>query len=174
MRPCGRLNGRSGAWLQKEILDALGFDRDNAWITDCLDTYYESVLAARRLESDPIAAVVRTLGIPSCLHYPHPSESDIVRFALDGHRQRLLADLNTARPELIVTLGNAALRVFKALAGDVGASPQKLSPEGYGTPISATIDGRRVIWLPLAHPAAPAAYQVAHQKWRTVSEQRRG
>src|SRR5690606_17719960 len=111
---------------------------------------------------EPIAPMVRALGIPAPRHAPHPSESDIVRLALAGHRQRLIAELETARPELVVTLGNAALRVFRALAQDVSAPLLKLSIHEYGASIPATVKGRQVLWLPLAHPAAPAIYQEAH------------
>jgi uracil-DNA glycosylase len=165
VRPCGGLNGPSGDWVQANVLDALGVARDEAWITDCLDTYFESQAAARRLESDRVASVVRELSIPPRRHATHPSESQIVRFALQGHRDRLRAELDLARPECVVTLGNAALRVFGELVEVGGGAMKKLSVDGFGSPVTARLDGRAVRWLPLAHPAAPAIYQAAHRQW---------
>lgn len=164
VRPCGGLNGPSGDWVQANVLDALEVARDEAWITDCLDTYFESEGAARRLESESVATLVRELSIPPHRNAPHPSESEIVRLAKAGHRDRLVAELGVARPDCVVTLGNAALRVFGDLAQVGDAAIRKLSVDGYGTPVSALVHGRRVRWLPLAHPAAPTIYQVAHQR----------
>ncbi len=165
VEPCEELNGSSGDWVQANVLDALKVARDEAWITDCLDTYFESDAAAQRLDSDAIASLVRNLAIPARCHAPHPSESEIVRFAKGGHRDRLLAELEVARPECVVTLGNAALRVFRDRAGLADATIRKLSADGYGAPVPAEVRGRRVRWLPLAHPAAPAIYQTAHKQW---------
>ena len=90
----------------------MAVNRDDAWITDCLNNYFESDAAAKRLDSDRIASLMRSLSIPPRLHAPHPSESDIVHMAKAEHRNRLLEELDCASPETVVTLGNAALRVF--------------------------------------------------------------
>jgi hypothetical protein len=101
----------------------------------------------------------------------HPSENEIVREALTEHRERLEAELRTAAPGIVVTLGNAALRVFRGLdivkitSGDPGRRLQS-DVTTYGQPATVTIDGRTAEWLPLAHPAAPPAYQAAHEVWR--------
>lgn len=165
VEPCGKLNGPSGHWVQERVLDALGVRRDDAWITDCLDTYYESTAAAQRLDSGAIAHLVKLLCIPARCHEPHPSEADIVRLAKANHRRRLLTELDTARPERVVTLGNAALRVFADLVDSSDASIGKLDVDGYGDPVTATLGGRKLEWLPLAHPAAPQVYRDAHNAW---------
>jgi hypothetical protein len=165
VKSCGRLNGSSGAWVRDQVLAPLDAARDGAWVTDCLDTYYESTGAARRLDSDEISALVRTLDISPRRHDAHPSEANIVRLGLANHRQRLISELDTARPDLVVTLGNAALRVFMALASHVDEPRTRLSLERYGISTEATINGRHVAWLPLAHPASPKPYQQAHRQW---------
>jgi hypothetical protein len=164
--PCGHLNGSSGLWVEDMILRPLRIPRERAWITDCLDTYFTSTGAAARLSEPAIVGALARLGIPPPEHRPHPSENDIVREALAGHRDRLVADLTAAKSRLVVTLGNAALRVMAALAGG-GALPRKLSyaPALYAKPIGATIAQHSFEWLPLAHPAAPAPYQRAHEAW---------
>ena len=166
IEPCGPLNGSSGEWLDRRILGVLNTPRTNAWITDCLDVYHESDDAAKRLDSDAIAAMVKRLDIPARCHRAHPSESEIVNAALSGHTLRLLGELQTAQPDCVVTLGNAALRVFNALVESGGAQIRKLSPDdSYGTVLPVQVNGRDVDWIPLAHPAAPAVYQTAHDLW---------
>jgi hypothetical protein len=162
---CRSLNGPSGKWVKSKLLDAMAVNRDDAWITDCLNNYFESDAAAKRLDSDRIASLMRSLSIPPRLHAPHSSESDIVRMAKAEHRNRLLEELDCASPETVVTLGNAALRVFGDLVDSCDRTISKLSIDGYGAPVSAIVFGKQVEWFPLAHPAAPAAYQTAHDAW---------
>lgn len=166
VKPCGRLNGSSGIWVQKRILNVLKVPRARTWITDCLDTYHESKGATSRLGSDPVATLVKTLGIPERCLDAHPSEHEIVAKALKGHTTRLTAELRVAQPKTVVTLGNAALRVLNELVDAGGPRIPKLSSgESYGRPLTVRIDGRACEWVPLAHPAAPAAYQIAHDRW---------
>lgn len=81
---------------------------------------------------------------------------------------RLLAELSRCRPEVVVTLGNAALRVLAGLGEVVGNSaPRKLAVEGYGRRLRLRLLNGDVEWLPLAHPASPDVYQRAHEAWCT-------
>jgi len=164
---CGRfsvpanLNGPSGQWVDDNVLQPLGVTRDKAWITDCLDTYRMSTGVAKRLD-DTYANGVRGLGWPNYNIGSHPSETDIVREALELHADRLRSELSSCQPEVIVTLGNAAARVITALLGD---GPRKLKLDGYGARLHPTVEGRMLEWIPLAHPAAPKQYQEAHKAW---------
>ncbi len=169
--PCGRLNGSSGAWVDEMILRPLGIDRSSAWITDCVDTYFESADAAARLAEPEIVNAMMANGIPAPSHRAHPSENEIVREAIGVHSNRLRAELVAARPRIVVTLGNAALRVLAALGGG-GQVPRKLTPVSglYGKPLGGRIEGLRFEWLPLAHPASPALYQRAHREWAAARE----
>ncbi|NTW88153.1 MAG: hypothetical protein HGB26_03320 [Desulfobulbaceae bacterium] len=165
VEPCGKLNGPSGEWVQTKLLDQLHVTRDDAWITDCLDTYFESDAAAKRLDSEKITSWVERLNIPTRNHFPHPTESQIVQMALGEHRERLTKEFAVARPERVVTLGNAAYRVFSEIADSSDCSIRKLTTESYGAPINVSVDGKWVEWIPLAHPAAPKIYQEAHKNW---------
>lgn len=166
VEPCGYLNGPSGDWVSKKLLAPLSVVRSEAWITDCIDTYFESKGATNRLESDDVKQVLARLDIPSRQHDPHPAEDEIVRIAIEGHLSRLMSELAASRPVAIVTLGNAALRVLRELLDSSEALPRRLAADqSYGTAFDVTIDGRGVKWVPLAHPAAPKAYQVEHEKW---------
>lgn len=147
--PCGHLNGSSGVWVEDMVLHPLRTPRERAWITDCLDTYFTSTGAAARLSEPAIVDALARLGIPAPEHRSHPSENDIVREALAGQRERLAVELSAAKPRMLVTLGNAALRVVGALASG-GPFPRKLSPASgsYGTPIPATIARHEFEWIP--------------------------
>jgi hypothetical protein len=171
--PCGALNGSSGAWVDEQVLRPLGADRARAWITDCLDTYFESTDAARRFAEPTVVAAMQRLGIAAPRHHPHPSENDIVRIALNDHRERVIDEIREASPRLVVSLGNAALRVLAALSG-CADSPRKLSPDAtaYGKRLNATAGGATFEWIPLAHPASPAPYQRAHATWLAAESSR--
>lgn len=90
---------------------------------------------------------------------PHPSEAQIVSEEIDQNLARLRRELTAAAPDVIVTLGNAALRVLRKPLGHAVA-PTKLTVAGYGIELSANFDEHKMSWLPLAHPAAPGPYQV--------------
>ena len=166
VEPCGQYNGSSGVWVRTRVLDAFRIQHTSAWITDCLDTYHESTRATNRLDSNPISEAIQRLGIAPRHHLPHPSQTDIVKGAVRDHLRRLSEELHTARPDRIVTLGNAALQVFNSLVQTGGSQIRRLSAdETYGTALSVRVDGRPVEWIPLAHPAAPKVYQVAHDRW---------
>lgn len=165
----GALNGSSGVWVIENVLTPLRVSRGEAWITDALDTYRCSEGLADRIRDtyDPFASSV---GLTRARLLPHPSESDIIREALQRHGSRLRQELETARPDKIVTLGNAALAVIRELLPRAGgADTRRLEAnEAYGTPVKLRMGERNLDLIPLAHPAAPAPYQAAHSRWRTT------
>lgn len=163
VEPVSQLNGPSGLWVEERILAPLGVARTDAWITDCLDTYRASVKMRAAVE-DVYQPFAREFTLPEAELASHPSEAQIVGEAIGRHLDRLHGEIATAAPDVIVTLGNAALRVLRELLGD-SAAPTKLSVPGYGTERSASINGGQLTWWPLAHPAAPASYQAAHGDW---------
>lgn len=159
-----RLNGPSGSWVDDNVLRPLGYERDEACITDCLDTYRMSVGVEARIRD-----TYATSTLPSCRLASHPSEDDIVREALTHHRERLLDELERCRPEIVATLGNAAARVFASI---VGLPQSKLSVIDYGESRPVALRDRTITWHPLAHPAAPKVYQEAHIKWVATHKER--
>ena len=163
--PAGRFNGSSGHWVDVNILNKFDVNRDNTWITDCLDTYHLSSGVTGRLE-DTYKAARKELDLSDWHLPPHPSEDRIVSYAVADHAQRLRSEVEQASPEIIVTLGNAALRVLKELF-NTNISITKLSSVSakYGQSFEVRLTGKIAKWYPLAHPAAPATYQVAHEKW---------
>ncbi len=166
IKPARKLNGSSGKWVNGKVLRPLKCCRQDTWLTDCLDTYRCSVNLAKRLK-DTYRPLADQCGWPDDSLLPHPSEKDIVVEALAHHRDRLANELATARPEVVVTLGNAALRVFRRLI--LASSDEmldKLSASAYGIQLKVEQAGNRTVtWWPLAHPGAPQQYQKAHDQW---------
>lgn len=158
-----RLNGSSGLWVVKHVLEPLRAGWSETWVTDCLDTYHASTGASARV-ADTYRPFAEAFRLRPAVLKGHPNETAVVREALANHRARLLSELRSAKPELVVTLGNAALRVVHEL---LGVPLTKLAADGYyGKECMGTLDGHAVRCLPLAHPAAPEKYQEAHAHWR--------
>ena len=166
--PACEFNGRTGRQLDVRYLRPLCLTREQTWITDCLDTYRLSVGGAGRI-ADTYAPFAQAVHLPAAILGVHPSEAQIIQEALANHLPRLATELATAAPSLVFTLGNAALAVMRHLVQSANGAelPSALSsnPATYGIPVAVLIGGRRANWSPLAHPAAPTAYQAAHDVW---------
>lgn len=163
VEPVAHLNGSSGRWVDDQILMPLRAGRDDAWITDCLDTYRASTRMTAAIAS-VYEAFASASSLPTAELAPHPSEGAIVREARADHLPRLRSELTIASPHTVITLGNAALRVLRHLLGSKTPAT-KLTIPGYGQPIEVNQEGFVFTWLPLAHPAAPTPYQDAHSSW---------
>jgi uracil-DNA glycosylase len=166
--PSPGTNGPSGTWLEQKILEPLELDREEVCLSDCLDTARLNAAQAARLD-DTYAPVAERFGHPPCTLPPVPDgEAGIVREAREGHLDRLRGEMAACAPSTVVTLGNAALRVF-ALLADVGrTTPSTLTTEGYGQVVRARVDGREVTWLPLVHPRSgerTPRWRDAHARW---------
>lgn len=165
--PVGPLNGSSGLWLDEKVLAPLGATRAETCVTDCLDTYRFSRGQDRVVtgQFQPFAAKLGLpwAGVPAGLR--HPNEDEIVHEAQAHHLPRLSAELRVAAPALVVTLGNAALRVFAGLVGR--AEPEALVPDGnYGSAIDVSLAGAPVKWVPLVHPGQRSKeWQAVHARW---------
>jgi uracil-DNA glycosylase len=168
--PVGPLNGSSGQWLDERLLKPLRTTRAETWITDCLDTYRfshgQQKAVTERFEPFASKKGLDWKGVPPELE--HPDEDAIVKQTIEQHQKRLLGELKTAAPRLVVTLGNAALRVFARLASI--PEPELLKPnKDYGTEITATVGTQQVQWLPLVHPGQRSKeWLAAHTKWIRV------
>ncbi len=161
VRPA-KLNGPSGRGLESQWLFPLGYRRDDAFITDCLTTARASTAVATRLR-DRYAPVVRDLDAPPADLAAHPTEASIVEEALSTEAQRLHAQISAARPDLIVTLGNAAARVIGHLGGVPGDA--RLRTVDYGRDRHVQFSDRNFCWVALAHPAAPRRWIERHHDW---------
>lgn len=162
------LNGSSGRWVNEQVIDAFHTMRANVWMSDCLDTYRCSDRLKERIDNT-YSELTNKLGLPKANLMTHPSESEIVQEAIKKHLGRLSNEIENARPEKIITLGNAALRVLSQIVKTKSDVPRKLVADVnfYGKPITVhTNSGHAVRWFPLAHPAAPKIYQATHSVWK--------
>ena len=165
--PAGALNGSAGAWVEDNILQPLDIARTSAWITDCLDTYRCSKALDGRIR-DTYNPFAERAGLPLANLLQPPEEDQIVAEALEKQRPRLTGELSAANPELVITLGNAAFRVFQRLVDAVEGEPgEELSAgvHAYGKKFKVKLGARAVDWLPLAHPHSPNPYKKAHTAW---------
>lgn len=169
VEPVGSLNGSSGLWVDEKVLAPLGVARNEAWITDCLDTYRFS-----KGQEDAVAARFAPFAQASGLSWAgsgalrHPTEDEIVNEARKEHLSRLGGELIAAQPDLVVTLGNAALRVMSKLVVVEGKSaPETLAPGAdYGSAVEIRVGGKAAKWLPLVHPGQRSKeWRAAHGKW---------
>lgn len=159
-------NGSSGRSVRDEVIEPLGSLLDRAWVTDCLDLYHMSDGVHERLLDD-VGARLETIGRSAVALLPHPSEGGIVAEALTHHRERIASELEESGAPVLVTLGNAALRV---LADVLGVSTIRgLTPDlsAYGHPVHARFGGREIVWYPVCHPGQRMpAYRRAHDVWK--------
>jgi uracil-DNA glycosylase len=158
-----RLNGPSGHDLEKRWLSPCGYHRDQALITDCLDTARASTGVARRL-TDRYHPFAEAVGAPRAILGRHPSENEIVNEAVNHHAARLLAQITAAAPELIITLGNAAARVVARL-GRERDRDGRLQVDSYGQARTIALDGHTYQWQALVHPATPREWAARHSLW---------
>lgn len=145
-------NGPSGKWVVDHILTALGAGPDEVCISDCLDESRLNDGQSARI-GDTYAPVAERLGLPACSLRPVPKgENALVQEAVAGHLDRLRAEIRDCQPRIVVTLGNAALRVASHVLELERQAPAALSRESYGSTIPAEFEGCPVEWLPLVHP----------------------
>ncbi len=165
--PVGHLNGSSGVWVEREVLARFATKRSDAWITDCIDRYHASIGVAEAL-AERFAPFADSIGLDQPVLAAHPSEGDIVRVALADHAQRLTDAIVAAQPTIVVTLGNAALRVVRDLADVPADAPKKLEAVRgtYGRRVPIELEGHAATWYPLAHPASPKPFRDQHGMWR--------
>jgi uracil-DNA glycosylase len=166
--PARGTNGPSGTWVEQHVLRPLRVDRAGACISDCLDTARLNASQGARIE-DTYTPVAEELGLPRCTVPQVPAgEPGIVREARAGHLSRLRTEIETCRPDLVVTLGNAALRVLAELVDDAWSGPRHLDQNGYGEPIAARVGGRSLEVLPLVHPRSgerTPPWPEIHRRW---------
>ena len=74
------------------------------------------------------------------------------------------------KTKIVVTLGNAALRILRLLMENEPSQrlPRTLIADSskYGKTFKVKLkNGKTMQWYPLAHPAAPSSYKRVHKEW---------
>jgi hypothetical protein len=160
-----RFNGSSGRIFGDKVLAPLGISIDGAYISDCLNLYHMSAGVKKRLDTD-IGDALEKLGRAGSGLLSHPSENQIVKGALTSHCTRIAAELEEAKPKVVITLGNAALRVLGSVIGRPAMQKLKHDNSDYGKPIPVSFAGHAIMWYPLCHPGQrDPRYLLAHGGW---------
>ena len=182
----GRFNGSTGRHLRASYLAPFGARLEDAWRTDIVNTYFVSRGGASAIAASyrPAAAA---LGLPD-VHLPErPAPHDLVALAARDHRDRIVAELEEAQPEHVLTIGEEPLAALWEVGVEpLGGGPRlaKLSAAAYGRRLAIVLpNGHRCLLHPLAHPnllynpkpdASPGlragidAYRSAHTRWTEV------
>ena len=151
-------NGPSGRALDRDFLAPLGISRADAWLCDlvphtCLNP---SQLAARDEKYEPRR---RALDLPP-VDLPEVPKS----LADDGRRAAILAEIEEAKPEVLVLLGDKPIQHF--LHHYDGRWRRLSDVSGpYGRIHAMVIGGRRYQVLPLAHPRQTSALGKHSPEW---------
>jgi hypothetical protein len=166
-----RFNGPSGNWVAEHILAPLGLTYEDTCISDCLDMARLNPGQAGRV-ADTYEPLRTVLDLPDCTLEPVPvGEAGIVAES-EAHLERLDRELTASAPDLVVTLGNAALRVMGRLLSTSTPTARRLAASGYGSPVAATHKGRALIWRPLVHPRngeRSPTWRDAHHGWEAAA-----
>lgn len=157
-------NGAAGRWVDHHVLSILGFTREETCFSTCVDTYFTDAAGAFAV-IDRYEPVARDAGLPPA-HLPlRPRDGGVVELAVASHGERLSKELSVVVPEMVITLGNAALRVLRVVT-QTKDGPAKLHPDArYGVEQPLLIGKRRTIRLPLTHPNSPGVFEKAHMRW---------
>jgi hypothetical protein len=170
-------NGASGQKVLAHYLTPLGLSPTRVTFTDVYPVFLVKSSGghkreqgdAIRQEYDPLAPL---LGFAPCTLPPRLSESELPREAAQRFGARLLEDLASANPSLVITLGREVWTTLRLLP-QLRAQPpvtefDGLKSEHYGAVGSLWINARRVDWLPLVHPGLlgrPSEWETLHASW---------
>lgn len=186
-------NGSSGLKVEQRYLAPLGIAPDETAFTDICPVFFvKHGSGERREQGDAIAAefdgIARHLGHQPSSLPRRPSPAALVRMAVDEFKQRLIADLEAADAPVVITLGEEVLQALRRIP-ELGAAPPvetltDLYVDRYGEEGTLKVNGRTVLWLPLAHPGllrgkAPseateaalprstAGWNICHSRWES-------
>jgi hypothetical protein len=157
-------NGKVGRWIDAHVLAPLGVTRDEACFSYCVDTYLVPDSAAAFVVHERYQPFAREAGLAES-HLAAPvREGAFVELAVTAHRERLLHELSVVVPEIVVTLGNAVVRVVREITAT--RSRRRLRPdETYGAAHSLTLGKREAVWLALTDPDPEPSFAEAHTRW---------
>ena len=161
------LNGPSAKVLDEHILGTLGYTRKDAWLCD--------LLPETRLNSGQVKVITERYN-PLIEQYGLNKVTIPERPTVfcDAKRcKEILSELNESQASLLVLLGDIPIAQFLNSVADV---PYKSLQEyvelyGYGKATTATIDGRAINVLPLAHPRQIGALGAHSEKWNRLHQE---
>ncbi len=168
LEPAGtHLNGPSAKVLDEHILGTLGYTRADAWLCD--------LLPETRLNSGQVKVITERYN-PLIEQYELNEVTIPKRPTVFCDAQRckeIVSEIKESKASLLVLLGDIPIAQFLNSVADV---PYKSLQEyvelyGYGKPTAATIDGRTINVLPLAHPRQIGALGAHSEKWNRLHQE---
>ena len=150
-----------------EEVGTLGYTRKDAWLCD--------LLPETRLNSGQVKVITERYN-PLIEQYGLNKVTIPERPTVfcDAKRcKEILSELNESQASLLVLLGDIPIAQFLNSVADV---PYKSLQEyvelyGYGKATTATIDGRAINVLPLAHPRQIGALGAHSEKWNRLHQE---
>ena len=159
------VNGKTGRWVDEQVLAPLGITRDEACLSYCVDTYHCTDPGVAFAVAERYQPFAREAGLPEAHLAARPREGAFVERAVTLHRERLRKELSVVVPEIVVTLGGAPHRVLRAVTEMKGG--RKLCPDAsYGIEQPLAVGGRKTLWIALSVPNPSVEYAEVHARWR--------
>ena len=162
LKPAGKnLNGPSAKVLDEHILAPLGFSRKDAWLCD--------LLPETRLNDNQWNFIKKTYddyrenyGLNEVTIPKRPS-----KFCNRERSKEIVAELEESQADLLILLGDIPIKQFLNKVADVEYKSLKdyVDLYGYGEITKATINGRTINILPLAHPRQIGALGGHNKEW---------
>ena len=169
LEPAGsHLNGPSAKVLNDHILAPLGFTRSDAWLCDCLP---ETRLNPSQVKviNEKYNPLRKEYGLNDVTIPKRPSA-----LCDEKRAEEIVDELMQSQAELLVLLGDIPIDQFLRRVADVPYSTlqEYVDLYGYGNLSNATIRGKNIRVLPLAHPrqigalgAHSEGWHKAHAEW---------
>ena len=162
LEPAGsHLNGPSAKVLDDHILAPLGFTRSDAWLCDCLPETRLNPSQVKVIDEryNPLR---EAYGLNAVTIPKRPPA-----FCDEKRAEEIVDELMQSQAELLVLLGDIPIDQFLRRVSDVpyGTLQEYVDRYGYGNTSDATINGRHVRVLPLAHPRQIGALGAHSERW---------
>ena len=159
-----RFNGPSAKELDEQILEPLGFTRNDAWLCDLLPEtrLNENQGEAIKREYEPIR---ERYGL-NPVTIPEVPE----QFCDQDRCKEILAELEESKAELLILLGDYPIKQFFNSVADTKYTNLQtyVDKVGYGVKSKATINGKEIEVLPLAHPRQIGGLGNHSGKWEQI------
>ena len=162
LEPAGsHLNGPSAKVLDEHILAPLGFTRKDAWLCDLLPETRLNPSQVKVLENK-YEPLIEQYNLNPVSIRKRPTV-----FCDQERSEEILAEIEESQANLLVLLGDIPIQQFLNRVADVDYTSLQdyANKYGYGNRSKATINGRIIEVLPLAHPRQIGALGAHSEKW---------
>lgn len=163
-------NGSSGELVVREVLSPLKVSPDKAWFTDAIPWYFVKTGARQQGSAitERYGPFAKSRGLPPTELPERPKARELVDLAVRSQAVRIRREILESEAGLVVTLGQEAWDTLVGVANNPKPPGDRLTSLAYGKRGTIEIDGRKLEWLPLAHPGIvrqSKAWREAHQAW---------